>query len=419
MTGSPMKHLFALAAFTILAAPLAAAPKVTSIFKPGAEGEIVKLDQQGRLELKVAGSDVAERVPLDEIEEISMGLSAVERKPDETPLRLVLTNGDLLFGAPLDDPGGADDLFKFTSPRLGELTVGIEHVRRIESVRNVKPGVLAELDANAKYDCAYFAAEGDKREESDPRAELVRIGKDGINIYNDLINGEKYEGDKYPWSRLRGVVCKREAFAASNELTGIFTLRDGTILRGKVKAWGGGEIVVVHPLLKEIKLSERNVMTVTFKNGRYVYLSDMEFGKTPEERPYYLPADFKPEDHLFKVKRDSAQGGSPISIRGKVYAKGLGVHAISKLTFNLRKGYSKLVGIAGVDDSAGDLASVEFKIYGDGKLLYESGVLRRSSSEKAIDISLVNVEELVLEVTAADNADVQDRANWANIKVVR
>jgi hypothetical protein len=29
------------------------------------------------------------------------------------------------------------------------------------------------------------------------------------------------------------------------------------------------------------------------------------------------------------------------------------------------------------------------------------------------------VTQLVLEVTAADNADIQDRANWANAKVVR
>lgn len=413
-----MKYL-AMAFAALLAAPLAAAPKINSIFKQGVEGDIVRLDQQGRLEIKVAGSDVPERIPLDEIEEISTGFNAIERKPDETPLRLVLLNGDLLYGAPLDGPEGEEELFHFKSSQFGEILVSIENVRRLESVRNVKPGVLPDLEANARYDFAYFAAVGDRREEGDPRAQLVRIGKDGVNIYNDLINGQKYEGDRYPWARIRGVVCKRDAYSAPTELTGIFTLRDGSTLRGKVKSWSGGEITLVHPLLKEVRLSERNLMTVTFRNGRYVYLSDMEFGKPPEERPYYLPGDFKPEEHLFKVRRDQAQGGAPISIRGKVYAKGLGVHAISRLTFSLRKGYSRLIGAVGIDDSAGDLASVEFKIYGDGKLLYDSGVVRRSTAEKRVEISVLNVQELVLEVTAADNADVQDRANWAGIKVVR
>lgn len=416
-----MTKFLAAIALALLAAPLAAAPKVNSIFKAGIEGDIVKLDTQGRLEIKVAGSDVPERVSLDEIEEIVTGFSAMERKPDELPLRLYLVNGDLLYGAPLDGPVNDDEFFKFTSPRLGEVLVNISQVRRLESVRNVKPGVISELDPKAKYDCAYFAAEGDKREEADPRAELMRVGRDGVNIYNDLINGEKVEGDKYPWSRLRGIVCKRPEFSHPdlNKLMAILTLRDGTILRGSVQAWGDGEITLKHHVLGAMKLSERNLMSVTFKNGRYLYLSDMEFSKDPEERPYYLPADFKPEEHLFKVKRDQAQGGAPISIRGKTYAKGLGVHAISRLSFNLRKGYSKMVGIVGVDDSAGDLASVEFKIYGDGKLLWESGVIRRSSAEKKVDLSVLNVNELVLEVTAADNADVQDRANWANFKVVR
>ena len=106
-------------------------------------------------------------------------------------------------------------------------------------------------------------------------------------------------------------------------------------------------------------------------------------------------------------------------MRGRTFAKGLGVHALSKLQYALRKGYSKLVATLGIDDSAGDLASVEFKVYADGKLLYESGVVRRSSQPIEINLDVLNVNELTLEVTAADNADIQDRANWGNIKVVR
>jgi beta-galactosidase len=155
------------------------------------------------------------------------------------------------------------------------------------------------------------------------------------------------------------------------------------------------------------------------KNGRYVYLSDMDFGKPPEERPYYLPADFKYEDYLFKVRKDQAQGGGALSLRGKTFAKGLGVHAMSKLTYDVNRSYKRFIAQVGLDDSAGDLASVEFKIYSDGKLVWESGVLRRTSPAKAIDIEVLNTTQLVLEVTAADNADIQDRANWANAKLVR
>lgn len=393
------------------ASSLWAGAKVSSIFKPVAEGDITRLDDVGRLEIKLANSDVPERIGLDEIEQVVFSNAAVERKPEETPLRLVLSNGDLLYGMALDGPEDNEDIFKFYSPRLGELSIDIAAVARIENSATVKPGVLPEIDPKAKdvKDYLYFDPDG-----ADPRAELVRVTKAGVTVYNELLKAD----DKFPWARIKGIVRRPKAVPAEKSLFGIFTFRDGSVLSARIKAWGGGKIDVQHSL-GTLAIEERNLMSVTMKNGRYIYLSDMEFAATPEERPYYLPADFKYENYLFKVQRDRAQGGGSLTLRGRTYAKGLGVHALSKLKFSLRKGYTKLVATLGIDDSAGDLASVEFKIYGDGKLLYESGVVRRTSKALEINVDVLNVNELTLEVTAADNADIQDRANWANIKVVR
>jgi hypothetical protein len=244
--------------------------------------------------------------------------------------------------------------------------------------------------------------------------------KEGVYIYNAVLDDDNYAGTKFAWEKIRGVVCKRTPYQAYEKLLGIFTLRDGSVIRGKIEGWGDGKIVIEHRVLKRsITLEENNLISVTMKNGRYVYLSDIEFAEPPSERPYYLPGDFKYEQYLFKVRRDQAQGGGPISLRGKVYAKGLGVHAISKLQYDLNRSYSRFIADIGVDDSAGDLASVEFKVYADGKLVYESGVLRRSTGTKTVDLEVLNVRRLTLEVTAADNADIQDRANWANAKLVR
>ncbi len=212
----------------------------------------------------------------------------------------------------------------------------------------------------------------------------------------------------------------RDPYDAPSDLTAIVTLRDGSVLRGEIASWAGGKLTLEHDVIgSKIVLEENNLLHVSMKNGRYLYLSDMEYASTPEERPYYLPDDFKYDDYLFKARKDQAQGGGPISIRGKVYPKGLGVHAISKIKYRLNKRFTRFVCDVGVDDSAGNLASVEFKIYADGKLVWESGVLRRSTKAKKVDLEMLDVEELTLEVTAADNADIQDRANWANAKVVR
>ncbi|MCB9894317.1 MAG: NPCBM/NEW2 domain-containing protein [Planctomycetes bacterium] len=399
----------------LLFAPcLAAEATVTSIFKDPVSGKIAKLDVQGRLEVEVKGSEVPERIPLDEVEEISFGFKGDERKPEESPLRVYLINGDILHGAPEDGPEDDDEVFLLKGTRFGTLSIKIDAVARIEVVKNVQPNVLPALEAEADHDVVYFV------DEKDPAAELVRIVKDGAFIYNEYLDDKNYAGNKFTWAKLRGVVCYRGKYTPYDKLLGICTLRDGSVIRGIVKSWGEGKVTIEHTVLKkEIVLDESSLISVTMKNGRYVYLSDMPFADKPEERPFFLPSDFNYDDYLFKVRRDQAQGGGPISIRGKVYAKGLGVHSISKLTFDLNRGYKRFIASIGVDDCAGERGSVEFKVYADGKLVFESGILRGTAPVKNIDIDVLNVSKLVLEVTAGGDDDQLDRADWANAKLVR
>ncbi len=403
-----------------LAPAMAAQATVTSIFQQPVTGKISKLDVQGRLEVQVEGTEVPARVPLDEVEEITFGHKGDERKPTEAPLRVYLVNGDVLHGMPDNGPPDDEEIFTLRAARYGELHLHVEMIERLEHVPSVAPNVLPGLAPDARNDVVYFAAHGSSPAQTDPESSLVRVVKDGVYLYNPILDDDNYAGERYAWDRIRGVVCKRSTFAGGTGLMGIFTLRDGSMLRGPIQGWGDGKIVIEHRVLKRsITLEESNLISVTMKNGRYVYLSDLEFADTPDERPYYLPADFKYEEYMFKVRRDQAQGSGAISLRGKVYAKGLGVHAISRLTFDLNRGYTRFIADVGVDDSAGDLASVEFKVYADDKLVYESGVLRRSTAARTIDLEVLNVRRIRLEVTAADNADIQDRANWANAKLVR
>jgi hypothetical protein len=81
-----MRLMFAL--FALLAAPLCAQATVSSIFKDPVTGKVVRLDDQGRLEVEVKGSEVAERIGLDEVEQIVFPHKGDERKPEDAPLRV-------------------------------------------------------------------------------------------------------------------------------------------------------------------------------------------------------------------------------------------------------------------------------------------------------------------------------------------
>jgi hypothetical protein len=114
-----------------------------------------------------------------------------------------------------------------------------------------------------------------------------------------------------------------------------------------------------------------------------------------------------------------AADGHAIKLNGVAYSKGLGVHAASELRYNLGRGYSTFSSDIGVDDECGAVGSVVFKVYGDGRLLYDSGRMTTSSPTKRVNVSVAGVSELRLVVTDAGDGGIADHADWANPKLLR
>ena len=111
--------------------------------------------------------------------------------------------------------------------------------------------------------------------------------------------------------------------------------------------------------------------------------------------------------------------GNALTIGGRKFAKGLGVHAPSKGQFELDGTATLFEATVGVDDEEHGGGSVEFKVWGDGKLLWESGLMRgnRAPRTKDVKVDLTGVEWLALEVTnGGDNIDC-DHADWADARI--
>lgn len=109
--------------------------------------------------------------------------------------------------------------------------------------------------------------------------------------------------------------------------------------------------------------------------------------------------------------------GNPLTISGKTFERGLGTHAQSTLELNLGKRFEKFIASVGLDDeSAAGGGSVEFRIIGDGKTLWTSGVMHSRDTAKPVNVSLSGVQHLALVVTAAGDGINYDHANWADAK---
>jgi len=116
-------------------------------------------------------------------------------------------------------------------------------------------------------------------------------------------------------------------------------------------------------------------------------------------------------------KNQSVEGHALI-IDGKQFARGFGTHAESMLHVNLDGGAQKFYASVGVDDevNGNSASSVEFIVRGDGKVLWQSGVMRAGDAAKECEADLTGVKALVLEVGDAGDGSNFDHADWADAK---
>ncbi|MBI5397507.1 MAG: NPCBM/NEW2 domain-containing protein [Verrucomicrobia bacterium] len=118
-----------------------------------------------------------------------------------------------------------------------------------------------------------------------------------------------------------------------------------------------------------------------------------------------------------KPQVDKSFSGKPLSIAGRKFERGVGTRALSTLWLELDGRTEKFLASVGVDDAAGNAeAAVAFTIIGDGKKLWESGVMKRGQSAKAVDVGLKGVRSLLLMVDHAGESNNYDHADWADAR---
>lgn len=119
------------------------------------------------------------------------------------------------------------------------------------------------------------------------------------------------------------------------------------------------------------------------------------------------------------VQKDKSIGGNTITLNGKTYAKGIGTHAASNITYNLNGQYARFTADVGVDDESTVGGSVVFQVWGDGTKLYDSQTMTPTSATQSIDISVAGVNQLQLTVTDAGDGNSHDHADWADAQLFR
>jgi PKD repeat protein len=121
------------------------------------------------------------------------------------------------------------------------------------------------------------------------------------------------------------------------------------------------------------------------------------------------------------VQKDKSIEGNVITINGTKYKKGLGTHATSTIIYNLNGEYSRFLSDIGLDDESNTQGSIEFEVWGDGKILFQSRkVYKLGTTTGKIDLDISGVDELRLVVTEGDDSSINsDHGDWASARLLR
>ena len=105
--------------------------------------------------------------------------------------------------------------------------------------------------------------------------------------------------------------------------------------------------------------------------------------------------------------------GAPLTLDGVVYPHGIGTHAVSRATFDLKGAATQFEALVGVDDEKKGFGSVQFEVLVDGKKKAETKTLHGGDKAVPIAVDLTGAKLLTLVVTDAEDGNANDHADWA------
>jgi hypothetical protein len=118
------------------------------------------------------------------------------------------------------------------------------------------------------------------------------------------------------------------------------------------------------------------------------------------------------------VRRDTNHNGSPIKLRGKTYAKGLGVYPRSEVTFALDGGYTSFRAELGIDDLCGGAGTVTFEVYLDDARAYTTGKITGATATRLVSLDTTGVDRLRLLLTDGGDGVTCEYADWADAQLL-
>ncbi len=123
--------------------------------------------------------------------------------------------------------------------------------------------------------------------------------------------------------------------------------------------------------------------------------------------------------HRGKYAKDRSIDGRTLRLGGQPYDLGLGTTSRTLLAYRLDPKDRRFQALVGLDDRAGPLGNVVFRVLVDGKERFASPPMSSRDAPRAIDVDVSGGRFVILATEFGERGDVQDGADWVEARLIR
>ncbi len=372
--------------------------EVTRIDGSVSAGEWLPVDQPGKIGLRTG--DRREIMSTDNLISLRFIDAFSPTGSQEWAVTVWCNNGSIF---PADIVDGNETAVRLKTPFAERVTVALKDIAAIQWNRHqAKFGALVRehLAARSESKDTLIALRDDKPRSLEGAIEAISGDGGSFNFRNRVLH----------FTSRNAVGLVLAAAAGAKPAPAICVIDDGYRVAGHILRTSADSISVRGVSDVAISLSVPTIREIRFNSTRVVYLSDLK-PSGEQQRSVF--------DIHWPIRFDRAVSNRTLAMNGRSYAKGLGVHAHSEITFQLDQAYQSFAATIGIDDFTRPAGHVIFQVFGDDRELFNSGPITGRDDPQDVLVDLAGVRVIRLVVQQAEQLDIGDHANWANARLIK
>jgi hypothetical protein len=171
-----------------------------------------------------------------------------------------------------------------------------------------------------------------------------------------------------------------------------------------------GHVVATTRFKSTVRLALGELVQIHARTSAIAYLSDR-----PATADYYVSYVGPTRPY----RRDLNVDGHPLRLARQSYDRGLGTQSRTLLAYRLAPGDRRFQAVLGVDDSAGPLGSVVFRVLVDDKVRFVSPAMSVRDTPRPVDIDVSGGKVLILVTEFGERGEIRDFADWVEARLLR